>query len=431
MKTTRSTALFEASSRYLAMGVSSGMRRAVTSPPLFFERAEGPYYYDVDGNRLLDYTLAWGPLILGSNHPELNAAVAAAVRNSYTLGAQHPGEVAFAKLLVETLPGVDQVIFSNTGSEAVQAALRLARAATGRTKIVKFEGHYHGWLNNILVSYHESEEALGNPEAPRVVPACGGQPAAEYAETVTLPWNRLDLLENLFDERGSEIAAVITEPVLANSGSIMPSEGFLHGLVDLCRSNGAVSIFDEVITGFRLALGGAREYFDAIPDLSVYAKALAGGFTLSAVAGSRRMFDALRNGATIHAGTYNGSTVNLAAGLATVTILSADPRVFQRMHEHGFAIRRAIEAAAASRGIHVCTSGAGTVFNVHFGVHSPPVHYRDLKATDMALYTRFRTGMLEAGIQLLPDGRWYVGMTHGEEELSQVCAAVGSVIAAM
>lgn len=431
MNTVRSTALFEASSRYLAMGVSSGMRRAVTSPPLFFERAEGPYYYDVDGNILLDYTLAWGPLILGSNHPQLNAAVTAAVRNSYTLGAQHPGEVAFAKLLVETLPGVDQVIFSNTGSEAVHAALRLARAATGRTRFVKFEGHYHGWLNNILVSYHESDEALGNPESPRVVPACGGQPASEYAETVTLPWNRLDLLESLFAERGSEIAAVITEPVLANSGSIMPSDGFLQGMVDLCRSNGAVSIFDEVITGFRLALGGAREYFDAIPDLSVYAKALAGGFTLSAVAGSRRMFDVLRNGATIHAGTYNGSTVNLAAGLATVTILSEDPRAFHRMHEHGYAIRRTIETAAASRGIHVCTSGAGTVFNVHFGVLSPPVHYRDLKATDMALYTRFRTGMLEAGIQLLPDGRWYVGMTHGEKELSQVRAAVGSVVAAL
>ncbi|MDE2888355.1 MAG: aminotransferase class III-fold pyridoxal phosphate-dependent enzyme [Gemmatimonadota bacterium] len=429
MNTARSTALFDASSRYLAMGVSSGMRRAVTSPPLFFDRAEGPYYYDVDGNRLLDYTLAWGPLILGSNHPELNAAVTAAVRKSYTLGAQHPGEVAFAKLLVETLPGVDQVIFSNTGSEAVQAALRLARAATGRVKFVKFEGHYHGWLNNILVSYHESDEALGAPEAPRVVAACGGQPAAEFADTVTLPWNRFDLLEDLFATRGGEIAAVITEPVLANSGSIMPGEGFLKGMVDLCRSYGAVSIFDEVITGFRLALGGAREYFNVIPDLSVYAKALAGGFTLSAVAGSRRMFDVLRNGATIHAGTYNGSTVNLAAGLATVRILGANPLAFRQMHGHGYAIRQAIESAAACRGIPACISGAGTVFNVHFGVLSPPAHYRELKKTDMALYNRFRAGMLEEGIQLLPDGRWYVGLTHGDEELNLVCAAIRSVVA--
>ena len=428
MNTARSTALFDASSRYLAMGVSSGMRRGVTSPPLFFERAEGPYYYDVDGNRLLDYTLAWGPLILGSNHPELNAAVTAAVRNSYTLGAQHPGEVAFAKLLVETLPGVDQVIFSNTGSEAVQAALRLARAATGRTKFVKFEGHYHGWLNNVLVSYHESDEALGDPEAPRAAAACGGQPAAEYAETITLPWNRPDLLEDLFAKRGGEIAAVITEPLLANSGSIMPAEGFLKAMVDLCRNHGAVSIFDEVITGFRLALGGAREYFGVIPDLSVYAKALAGGFTLSAVAGSRRMFDALREGATIHAGTYNGSTVNLAAGLATLRILSAHPRAFRQMHGHGYAIRRAIEAASVSRGIPVCVSGAGAVFNVHFGVQSPPTHYRELKATDMALYARFRAGMLEKGIQLLPDGRWYVGLTHGDEELNLARTAIRSVV---
>ncbi len=431
MNTARSTELFEASSRYLAMGVSSGMRRTVTSPPLFFERAEGPYYYDVDGNRLLDYTLAWGPLILGSNHPELNAAVTAAVQNSYTLGAQHPGEVVFAKRLVETLPGVEQVIFSNTGSEAVQAALRLARATTGRTKFVKFEGHYHGWLNNILVSYHEPDETLGPPEAPRAVPACGGQPAAEYAETITLPWNRLDLLERVFAERGTEIAAVITEPILANSGSIMPAEGFLEGVVDLCRRHGAVSIFDEVITGFRLALGGAREYFGVIPDLSVYAKALAGGFTLSAVAGSRRMFDVLREGATIHAGTYNGSTVNLAAGLATVRVLSANPQAFRQMHAHGDAIRQTIEGAAASRAIPVCVSGVGTVFNVHFGVESLPVHYRDLKATDMRLYTRFREGMLEAGIQLLPDGRWYVGLTHGEAELKLVRTAVRSVVAAL
>ncbi|MCE2439616.1 MAG: aminotransferase class III-fold pyridoxal phosphate-dependent enzyme [Candidatus Latescibacteria bacterium] len=284
-------------------------------------------------------------------------------------------------------------------------------------------------MNNILVSYHESDDALGAPEAPRVVAACGGQPAAEYAETITLPWNRLDLLEDLFVKRGGEIAAVITEPVLANSGSIMPAEGFLKGMVDLCRNYGAVSIFDEVITGFRLALGGAREYFDVIPDLSVYAKALAGGFTLSAVAGSRRMFDVLRDGATIHAGTYNGSTVNLAAGLATLSILSANPLAFQQMHGHGYAIRQAIEAAAASRGIPVCISGAGTVFNVHFGVQSPPTHYRELKATDMALYNRFRSGMLEEGIQLLPDGRWYVGLTHGDAELKLVRAAVRSVVA--
>ena len=231
-----------------------------------------------------------------------------------------------ARRLTELLPGVEQVILSNTGSEAVQAAFRLARAATGRSKILKFEGHYHGWLNNTLVSYHAPEAAMGPLESPHIVPACEGQPPSEYAETLVLPWNRLDLLEETFAEKGSEIAAVIAEPILANSGSIMPGEGYLEGLVDLCRRWGAVSIFDEVITGFRIALGGAREYFGLQPDLSVYAKALAGGFTLAAVGGRRGLFDVLREGKTIHAGTYNGSSINLAAGIATLNVLSARPR---------------------------------------------------------------------------------------------------------
>ncbi|MDA0745999.1 MAG: aspartate aminotransferase family protein [bacterium] len=429
MNTKKSAELYEESSRYLAMGVSSGMRRTVTSPPLFFERADGPYYYDVDGNELLDYTLAWGPLILGSNHQALNAAVVEAVGKSYTLGAQHPGEVTLARLLTEVLPGVEQVIFSNTGSEAVQAALRLARAKTGRSKVVKFEGHYHGWFNNILVSYHDTEEALGPVNASHTVPACGGQPATEYAETISLPWNRADLLEEVFAQVGDEIAAVITEPILANSGSILPAEGFLETLIELCRRHGAVSIFDEVITGFRVALGGAREYFDLEPDLSVYAKALAGGFTLSAVAGKREMFDPLRQGKTIHAGTYNGSSVNLAAGLATVEILRKDPEAYAQMHAHGYAIRKTVEAQAKARNLVLCTSGTGTVFSVHFGRTEPPVHYRDTWTTDMEAYTRFRTGMLEEGVQLLPDGRWYVGLTHTDRELAFTQAAIERVFA--
>lgn len=424
MKTDRSAELFAESSKYLAMGVSSGMRKAVTAPPLFFERAEGPYYFDVDGNKLLDYTLAWGPLILGSNHPALNAAVVEAVQKSYTLGAQHPGEVELARRLTERLPGVEQVILSNTGSEAVQAAFRLARAATGRSKILKFEGHYHGWLNNTLVSYHAPEAAMGPLESPHIVPACEGQPPSEYAETLVLPWNRLDLLEETFAEKGPEIAAVIAEPILANSGCIMPAEGYLEGLLDLCRRWGAVSIFDEVITGFRIALGGAREYFGLQPDLSVYAKALAGGFTLAAVGGRRRMFDVLREGKTIHAGTYNGSPVNLAAGIATLDVLSADPDAYTRMHAYGNAIRKTFEKGAKARGLTLCTSGVGTIFTIHFGVSVPPTHYRECALVDTDLYTRFRAQMLEDGIQLLPDGRWYVGLMHTEKELALTQAAI-------
>lgn len=426
MNTTRSAELHERSSEVLALGVSSGMRVSVTDPPLFFERAEGPYYYDVDGNKLLDYTLAWGPLILGSNHPQLNEAVTSALRKSYTLGAQHEGEIALAEKIVDLVPGAEQVIFSNTGSEAVQAALRLSRASTGRSAFIKFEGHYHGWMNNVLLSYHPELTKAGPPDAPNVLSECGGQPKEEYAHTRVLPWNRLDLIERELAKE--DVAAVIMEPLNANSGSIEPVEGFLQGVVDLCARHGTVSIFDEVITGFRLALGGAREYFGVIPDLSVYAKALAGGFSLAAVVGRREMFNPLRDGSTIHAGTYNGATTNLAAGLATLEILSESSGLYERMHAHGRALRETFKQEAAAHGITLSTSGAGNVFNVHPGCESAPSDYRAYARVDLEGYTEFRKEMLNAGLQLLPDGRWYVGASHGPEELTIAQEAIRNTI---
>lgn len=416
--TDNSAALYERACRSLATGVSSSLRRNVTPVPLFFERGEGPYFYDVDGHELLDYTLGWGPLILGSNHPALNAAVTRQLGRAYAFGAQHAGEAELAELIVASVPGVEQVIFSNTGTEAVQAALRIARARTGRAKVGKFEGHYHGWLNNVLVSYRPRGD---DPLAAE--PTTGGQPASEYADTVVLPWNDLAALEKAFERYPGEVAAVLTEPLLANSGCVMPREGYLAGLIDLCRRHGAVSIFDEVITGFRLALGGAREFFQLAPDLSVYGKALAGGFAMSAVGGGREMFDVLRDGRTIHAGTYNGNCINVAAAIATIKVLR-EPGTFERMHAHGAAIRAAIERGARECGQKLVTSGAGTVFGVHFGVDHPPQDYRQSTRSDVTAYGRFRAALLARGVHLLPDGRWYVGAAHGERELSKVTAAL-------
>eukprot|EP01045_Picozoa_sp_COSAG04_P007026 COSAG04_NODE_357_length_16031_cov_6.453427_8_plen_470_part_00 len=295
--TERSAELHAESAKYLPLGVSSQFRRDVTEVPRFYERAEGHYHYDVDGNKLLDYGLAFGPLILGSNHPAINAAVTEKVTQLYGIGAGHEDEVKLARLMTEVLgTGVDNVLFSNTGTEAVQTAIKLARATTGRSKIVKFEGHYHGWANNVLVSVHQPPEDMG--EATGVMPTlpeAGGNPDSEHSEILTLPWNRLDLLEELLASRGDEIAAVICEPINGNSGCLMPAEGFLAGMVELCAKFGAKSIFDEVITGFRIALGGAREFFGVIPDLSTHAKAMAGGFAMSAVAGKKEMFDCLRD----------------------------------------------------------------------------------------------------------------------------------------
>lgn len=420
--TSTSQALHQRSSQSLALGVSSGLRKNVGPVPLFFERADGPYYFDVDGHKLLDYTLGWGPLILGNNHPAVNAAVMRQLTQAYAFGAQHRGEIELAELLVRVLPGVERVIFSNTGTEAVQAAIRLARAYTGRNKIVKFEGHYHGWLNNVLVSYR-----LKPSDPCATMPTCGGQPASEYADTIVLPWNDLDALAAAFEQFPHEIAGVLTEPILANGGSCLPRDGYLQGVIDLCRQHGAVSIFDEVITGFRIALGGAREYFGVQPDLSVYAKALAAGFTLSAVGGRAEVFRALEDGRTIHAGTYNGNPINLAAAKATVETLS-HPGTFDCMHTHGYAVRSQLAQAAEKRGIPLVITGAGTVFSIHFGLTAPPKTYRETLAADMPRLNRFRLAMLHAGVQLLPDGRWYVGVAHGEPELQLVTQAIDTAM---
>jgi glutamate-1-semialdehyde 2,1-aminomutase len=413
-----SQALHARSSESLAMGVSSGMRRSAMPCPLFFDRGEGAWYFDVDGHKLLDYTLAWGPLILGNGHPAVVAAVTEQLSRAFAFGAQHRGEIELAELMKAVVPGIDRVIFSNTGSEAVQAALRLARAFTGRPLFVKFEGHYHGWFNNVLVSYRPR---AADPVAP--LPACGGQPPHEFADTIVVPWNDVPALERAFAEHPGQIAAVLTEPMLANSGSCMPDPGYLEAVIDICRRHGAVSVFDEVITGFRLALGGAREFYGLRPDLSIYAKAMAAGFCLSAVAGRRDVFGVLDDGRTIHAGTYNGNPINLAAATATIRTL-AIPGTFERMHAHGDAIRERIESVAAECGIPLTTTGVGTVFSVHFGLSSPPRDYRQTLDASPTRYAEFRLALLARGVHVLPDGRWYVGAVHGDAELAHTLDAV-------
>jgi glutamate-1-semialdehyde 2,1-aminomutase len=414
----QSVRLHEAARKVLATGVASGMRRRATPIPLYFERGDGPYFYDVDGRRLLDYTLAWGPLIVGSNHARLNAAIVEQLSRGYTFGAQHELELQVATLMTRIVPGLEQVIFSNTGSEAVQAALRIARAYTGRELILKFEGHYHGWMNNVLVSYHPAQ---GQPTETQ--PSSGGQPAAEYSQTIVLPWNDSAALEAAVATHSGQIACVITEPLLANSGSCEPLSGYLELIIDLCRRNGIVSIFDEVITGFRLALGGAREYYGLMPDLSVYGKALAGGFSLSAVGGRAEMFDVLRDGRTFHAGTYNGNPICLAAARATLEIL-ATPGVFATMCEHGRRLRSALQAAADRHQLRMTISGADTVFSMHFGIDEPPRDYRETLRASADQYQRFQMAMLNQGVYLLPDGRWYVGASHDDAALAIAVEAI-------
>lgn len=421
----QSGALFKRACRSLATGVSTSFRKNVTPVPVYVDRAEGPYLYDVDGAEYVDYGLAWGPLIVGNNHPVLTRAVTDQLAKGYTYGTQHLGEIELAEKMIEVIPGVERVIISNTGSEAVQAALRLARGFTGRDFFIKFEGHYHGWQNNVLVSNHPTPEQFG-----KTIPDCGGQPSAEYSLTLTCPWNDLDALGKLFRDHPGKIAAVIGEPVLVNGGSCMPDDGYWQGVIELCRANGAVCIFDEVITGFRLALGGAREYFGIEPDLSVYAKAMAGGFSISAVGGRKEVFDTLIDGRTSHFGTYNGNPVSVAAALATIEILS-EPGIFDRIHRHGNTIRDAIEEAGKLHGHQLVTSGTGAAFHLHFGLDAPPRSWRDVVRADQAKGDRFRAQMFRHGIYNLPVGRWYVGATHSDTELDKVLPAIRASMAAI
>ena len=257
----------------------------------------------------------------------------------------------------------------------------------------------------------------------------GGNPDAEFADIITLPWNRLDLLQEVFAQQGEQIAAVICEPINGNSGCIMPVEGYLEGIVALCTEHGAKSIFDEVITGFRIALGGAREYFGVIPDLSTYAKAIAGGFSVSAVAGRREMFDCIRAGTASHSGTYNGQAVNIAASLAVVNTLRQDG-MYEAAMAHGDALRAGLLAAAARHGVTLSIAGVGTMFSLHWGLATAPTTYRESLEADSAFDRRFCAAMLERGVSLVP-GRWFVGMAHGEEELAYALAAIEASLAAI
>ena len=418
LKTQQSKILYDRACQSLATGVSTAFRRHVTPVPMYFERGEGPYFYDVDGNEFVDYSLGWGPLIVGNNHPTLTAVIQEQLNTAYAFGAQHQGEIELAEKIIRVIPGAEQVIFSNTGSEAVQATLRIARGYTGRDKVVKFEGHYHGWQNNMLVSNHPAPEQYG-----QTVPDVGGQPEPEYSLTITCPWNDINALNEIFAKHPGQIAAVIGEPILVNGGSIMPKDGFLRDMIEVCRAEGALSIFDEVITGFRIALGGARDYFDVVPDLSVYAKALAGGFSMAAVAGTTEKLAALSDGRTSHFGTYNGNPICCAAASATIDILG-EPGLFDRMHAHGKAIRAAIELAGKECGQQLITTGTGTAFHVHFGLETVPESIRDLATVDNETGTRFQMGLLERGIYNLPGGRWYVGATHTQRELECTIAAI-------
>ncbi|WP_454140871.1 aspartate aminotransferase family protein [Microbacterium lacticum] len=408
----------------LAGGVSTGLRAAMPPHPLSFDSGVGAHLRDIDGNVYTDYVLGWGPLFLGHSHPAVVEEVGTQLRRGQTFGSGHRYEYLVAEQVLAAVPGAERVLWSNTGTEANQIAFRLARAHTGRQRVVKFAGHYHGWQDNVLVSYR-GPDALSSPE-----PAAGtaGQSRAAMSDVRVAQWNDLDSVEALLADPAESIAAVIVEPVLANTGVLTPAAGFLNGLKALCARYGCVLIFDEVITGFRLALGGAREYFGIVPDLSVLAKGIASGLPLSAVTGRADIIDRVTDDVS-HAGTYNGNPIVLAAAHATLAVLrETDP--YARLSSLADRMAKEFARALDGAGVTGTAHAVGPIVQVALGIPSLTTvpHYMD---ADWAAYDRLLVELLRRRQFALPGGRWYLSTAHTSEDVDETVAAFRLALAAL
>lgn len=396
MNLDRSKRLLDSAKKVIPGGVNSPVRafRAVGGEPPFIARGEGAYLWDEDGNRYVDYVLSWGPLILGHAHPAVIDALSNAAMKGTSYGAPTALETELAELVIGMVPSVEMVRFVNSGTEATMSALRLARAYTGRHKIVKFEGCYHGHGDMLLVQAGSGVATLGLPDSP-------GVPPGAAQDTLTAPFNSLSAVEALFHQFPDEIAAIILEPVVGNMGVIPPASGFLEGLRELTETHGALLIFDEVMTGFRVALGGAQELYGIDPDLTTLGKVIGGGLPVGAYAGKREIMETVSPaGPMYQAGTLSGNPLAMTAGLVTLRELRK-PGVFEGIVAQTQRLCQGMGQAAAASGVPVYQTRVGTMFCTYF-TEGPVSDYASAKRSDTAAFGRFFQTMLEAGVYLAP-----------------------------
>ncbi|BCX04069.1 MAG: glutamate-1-semialdehyde 2,1-aminomutase [Candidatus Roseilinea sp.] len=427
----RSRALFERAQRALAGGVSSEFRKSNAPHPLVYVRAHGARLVDADENEYLDFALSQGPMVLGHSPPEVLEAVERAGRDGQLYAALHLAEIELAEKLQEIIPCAELVRFSVTGSEANHAALRVARAVTGRQKFIRFEGHYHGWFDNVAFGINgASPEALGPREAPIPSPWTQGLPTNAHDEFILLPWNDLALVEQTVARHHDEIAAIITEPIMCNTGCIEPQTGYLEGLRALCDRYGIALIFDEVITGFRVHLGGAQAYYGVTPDLAVFAKAMANGYPISALVGKHHWMQAIADGKVIHAGTVNAGNPSVAAAKATIAVMQRE-HVHDKLHRLGKRLQAGLRAAARETGHDVLVQGPGPVLNLAFTSLPCARDMRDTFAFDKAKLGRFVYGLQEEGVRILSRGTWYLCAAHTEADIDHAVRVAQKVLAGM
>lgn len=421
----RSREFFQRSKHSVAGGVSSNVRLSAPPFPLFFQRAEGAMIYDVDDNAYIDYVLGQGPMLLGHSHPAVLEAVNQAMHKGQLYAGQHELEFVVAEKLIDMIPCAERCRFSLSGSEVVQAAMRLARAVTGRTKILRFEGHYHGWFDNVLLSVAPPVDDTNPRGQTRPHLMSAGQVESVLADFFVLPWNDLSLVEALFAEEGEQIAAVMTEPMMCNTGAIPPEPGFLQGLRRLCDQHGALLFMDEIITGFRLDLHGAQHRFGVTPDLATFAKAMAGGFANAALVGKAEYMERFADDVN-HSGTFNSNVVSMAASAAALTQLSQNEEtIYGGMAEIGGALMDGIREIAQRLSVPLLVQGVPTAFHLSFTDQPQLKEYRDYaRYADKERYTRFVEAMLRRGVRLIGRGIWYVSVAHTGAHVDQTLEAV-------
>lgn len=428
---TRSTALYSAAREVIAGGVSSDARRS-SGVPLYVDHAAGSRLWDVDGNEYVDYVLGQGPAVLGHCPAEVVAAVAEQAGRGLCYAAQHQLEVEVAERLCAMVPSAELVRFNSVGSEAVHGALRLARGHTGRPKILKFEGHYHGWFDPVLYSLHPDLDRAGSVDEPVPVPGSAGQPPSAEADLVVVSWNDLDALRTALEKHQGEIAAVIMEPILFNTGAIVPAPGYLEGVRELCDEHGALLIFDEVISGFRVAPGGAQERLGVLPDLATFGKAMAGGLQVSALVGRAAVMETIAAGRVGHAGTFNSHPVAMAAANATMRVLDEQrDELYGRLYAQGERLMSGLRRAASAAGIALLVDGVGPAFQTYFTDQESVRDYRDFARTDRQTAARFHAGLLDRGINIVPRGLWLLSTAHTDADIDQTIQAAGDVLHAL
>ena len=412
----QSQRLLESSKKVIPGGVNSNVRMGEQPHPIFFESAEGPYLFDADGNRLIDYVMGQGPMLLGHRPDFVIEAVEHQLSLGILYGGQHELEVEAARLITRMVPSAEMVRFNMTGTEAVQAALRIARAATGRHLVVKFEGHYHGWADSVLFNVGSGSESRADGPGTAAVAESAGMAPEAGSSLIVVPWNDAEALGEVLESVGDSVAAVIMEPVMANSGVIEPVPGYLEAVRELCDRHGIVLIFDEVITGFRAGLGGAQGRYGVTPDLTTMGKALASGFPVGCVAGKRAIMEIVSSGTVTHAGTFNASPISMAAARAALEHLYlGGSELYGGLEEQGLRLMEGLREVFDAHGVPCLVQGLPTIFNLMFTESTDVKDHREVLTTDKAGRAVFQSHLAAAGVRISGLGNLFLSSTHTEE----------------